>query len=71
MPSHDPEPEGQDDDREVLGLEPQRLLGEARPEDAQDADQRGRDPEVESDQPIERWSRMKREALARAGRTSS
>ena len=31
-PGHDPEPERQDDDREVLGLEAEGLLGEVGPE---------------------------------------
>ena len=59
-PGHDPEPEGQDDHREVLRLEPERLLGEGRPEDAQHADERGRDAEVD-ERPGDRpdWPRMK------------
>ena len=44
---HDAEPERQHDDHEVLGREPERLLGEVRAEDAEHADERGRDPEVD------------------------
>ena len=42
-PGHDPEAERQDDDREVLRLEAERLLRERRTEDAEHADERRRD----------------------------
>ena len=44
---HDAEPERQDDDHEVLRAEAQRLARELRAEDAQDADQRRGDAEVD------------------------
>ena len=44
---HDPDAERQDDDREVLRLEPERRLGEVGPEHAEHADERRRDAEVE------------------------
>ena len=43
---HDPEPERQHHHGEVLRPEAQRLLREAGAEDAEHADERGRDPEV-------------------------
>ena len=46
-PGHDPEPERQDDDREALGLESEGLLGEVGTEDAEHADQRGGDRQVD------------------------
>ena len=44
---HDADAEGQDDDRQVLGLEAEGLPGEVRPEHAEHADERGRDPQVQ------------------------
>ena len=44
---HDAEPERQHDDDEVLRAEAERLARELGPEDAEDADQRGGDPEVD------------------------
>ena len=46
-PGHDAEPERQDDDREVLALEAERLLRERGPEDAEHADERGGDGQVD------------------------
>ena len=43
----DADPERQDDDDEVLRLQAEGRLGEARPEDAEDADQRRRRREVD------------------------
>src|ERR687889_215207 len=46
-PHHDADPERQHDDDEVLFLEAERRLGEVRAEDAEDADERGRDSEID------------------------
>ena len=46
-PGHDAEPERQHDDHEVLGLEAERVGGEAGSQHAQHADQRGREREVQ------------------------
>ena len=46
-PGHDPEPERQDHDREVLRLEPERLLREGGPQDAQHPDERRRQGEID------------------------
>ena len=46
-PDDDADAERQDDDDEVLRLEAQHVLGEAGAQDTQDADDRGRDAEVQ------------------------
>ena len=62
---HDAEPERQDDDHEVLVREPQRLRRELRTEHAQDADERGGDPEVD-ERPADRLvGADERDALAK------
>ena len=77
---HDAEPERQDDDDEVLGAEAERLLREVRPEDAEHADERRGDPEVD-ERPADRavrpderrgprasWANVEPTACSRLGR---
>ena len=57
MPVTMPNPSGRTTTAKSLAPRPERLLGEVRAEDAEDADERGGDPEVDQrpgDRPVRR-----------------